>query len=359
MALALLSKYNAAALLLAGAACGLLRGAGARRVGAWCLLGCSGLAVYFGLDALSGGRAMTAAWTVTSQAAGLPTSCASHRLRSLLAFLGGGGLVIAVWPLLLWRLQPRVAGAAAVLSLFLFSPLFDLGLVRPVDRVTGAVLGFGTILALAAALRPSPGRTLWLPWLASGLALAAAYWSVMARTVLLAVPPAIFLLAGLLEERFTARACRGLCLASLAAVLGLGLALSIVDFRYAGSQRELAREVSSRYLEQGRRVWFTGHWGLQYYLERAGARSLDAGRGGWDEVRAGDVVVVPRVNANILRPSRRLLADVTRSEVSSFLPLRLICSGRCEAGFYSDVMGFLPFSLSREPVDVHEVVEAL
>ncbi|MBI5623096.1 MAG: hypothetical protein HY924_04890 [Elusimicrobia bacterium] len=359
MALALLSKYNAAALLLAGAAAGLLRGAGLRKVALWAVVGCAGLAAYLAADFLCGGAAAKAAWMVTRQAEALPTAAWSHRLRSLLAFLGGGAVVTALWPLFLKRLDPRRLAVVAIFCFVLFSPFLDLGSVRSVDRATGIALAFGTVVLFGAVLRPCPGRNLWLPWLAAGLAVCAVYWSVMARTVLLAVPPAVFLLAGLLEADLSERRGTALQAASLALVFCLGLSLAWVDAGYAASQRSLAHDVASRYLSQGRRVWVTGHWGLQYYLESAGGRSLDLGRGGWDEVRPGDVVVVPRVNTNVIRPNRRLLADVKVQETSSSVPLRLLCSGRCEGGFYSSVMGFLPFSLSLEPVDTHEIVEVL
>ncbi|MBI5883509.1 MAG: glycosyltransferase family 39 protein [Elusimicrobia bacterium] len=382
MALAVLSKYNAVVLVGAGAGYAVLRGAPWRRVAAWGGLACSGLAAYLALDAFSGGAAPGAAWLVTRQASDMPTSALSHRLRSILAFLGGGGLVTAAWPFFVWRPTGKGLVLAAALLLCLFSPFLDLGPVRAVDRLTGILLSAGALLLLARAALAwgkVPGWELWLPWLGLGLAAAFSYWSVMARTVLLAIPPAVFCLAVLLESRMPARRYAALCLASLAAVFSVGLALSAVDARYADSQRTLAREISERYLDAGRplpmvggggtpapeppgagrRVWFTGHWGLQYYLERAGAKGLDVSAGGWDSVRAGDVVVVPSVNTNIIRPHRKVLANVTRAEVSSSIPARLMCASGCEAGFYSNVMGFLPFSLSAEPVDTHEIVEAL
>ena len=98
----------------------------------------------------------------------------------------------------------------------------------------------------------------------------------------------------------------------------------------------------------GSRVWFTGHWGLQQYLEAAGARGLDLSRGGWDEVASGDFVVVPFHNSSVLMPRSRLRGRTEELLADTRVPLRLIGGG---AGFYSSVFGFLPYALSREPLD--------
>jgi hypothetical protein len=94
-------------------------------------------------------------------------------------------------------------------------------------------------------------------------------------------------------------------------------------------------------------------------MERAGAEPLDASRGGWDEVRPGDIVVVPRVNSNQVRPARRMRARVARLTVEGPLPVRLISGWTGEGGFYSSVTGFLPYSLSDEPLEEYELVEPL
>ena len=42
------------------------------------------------------------------------------------------------------------------------------------------------------------------------------------------------------------------------------------------------------------KLWFHGHWGFQFYLERAGGRAVD-----WktDVIGVGDLLVVPANNA--------------------------------------------------------------
>ena len=65
----------------------------------------------------------------------------------------------------------------------------------------------------------------------------------------------------------------------------------------------------------------------------------------------------PKVNSSVLRPSAPVKADVRTVTVRSRVPLRLLSGWTGEGGFYSNVFGFLPFSLSTEPVDEIDVVE--
>lgn len=354
---AMLSKYNAAVFLLAGVGYSLACRVPLRRIAGHAAVALSGIGLWLVMDAATRGGA---AWLVTSQALALPTARWDHKIRSILAFTGGCGLVTAFWSFIARKPRAVVFGALLAATAFLFSPLFDLApVVQNADRLVGVVFAVGAAWGLRCVFqgREGGGFCLWRPWTAAALLVLLAYWSVMARLVLFLVPPLVFAAAEELEGRLGASALKKLYLASLAAVLAVSLPLALVDYRYAGAQKEIARDVLTRYATQGRRVWCAGHWGLQYYLESGGALMLDASSGGWDRVRPGDVVVVPRVNSNVLRPSKPLAADVRLIPVESGIPLRLLSGWTGEGGFYSNVTGFLPFSFSRESLDEFEVVE--
>jgi hypothetical protein len=284
----------------------------------------------------------------------------SHKLRAILSFIGGGAPALIVWPLLA-RVRRGPAWASAGAAGLLFLPVFDLApLVRPVDRVTGFALSFGALYALYRLFAGRRARRwdLWTPWVVSVLAVQAfLYWSVLERLILFLLSPLVFSAAARLERRMTASTRGRVYAATLGATIVLTGALAAVDARYAGAQRDAAEEIAREY--PGRRLWCAGHWGFQYYMERVGARQLDAARGGWDEVSPGDVVVVPAVNSNILRPSRRFLSNVRKIEVDEPIPLRLISGFTGEGGFYSSATGFLPYSLSRERLESFDVVEIL
>ncbi|MBI3552307.1 MAG: glycosyltransferase family 39 protein [Elusimicrobia bacterium] len=360
LAAAILSKYNAALFVGPAAVYAWRRGLPARRVALLCLLAAAPAAAlvvfyyFFEPDLIA---------RFSSVAAGAQTSwwsSGSHRLRSFLAFIGGCGVVTAAWPFLASR--SRTILAAALASLVLFLPALDLPVaVRLVDRLAGMIFACGALLALGGAFsaqsRRARGWPLWASWLAAAGLFQFFYWSIMARMTLFMLPPLIFLMAERFEASWGPKRLESLYLASLAAALALSLPLAFVDARYAAAQREFSRQVASDYLAKGRRVWYSGYMGLSYYLGGAGAQGLDAARGGWDLARPGDAVVVLGMNSAHLRPSRRLLVNTATSTLSCPVPLRLMSGWTGEGGFYSNLSGFLPYSLSTEPLEEFTVVE--
>ena len=352
-ALALLTKVNAVFLLGPGLAWTWSRGVPPRRIAGWAALALSGLALGAIWSAWAGGGAGAAVWSVTKESNALLSSALSHRLRALLAFMGG----LAPWMMIAaWTLKPtrRLLAAAIGVVALLYAPWFDLVQVLPADRLAGILMGgSATIVILALASGPrTRGRALWLSWIGAVVCLQFVYWSVVARFILFLLPPLAFWAGERLEKE---RLWIG---ATIFTVL-LSVVCATVDWRHAESSRALAAEVVAPAVASGRRVWCAGHWGLQEYMISAGARMLDSDRGGWDEVRPGDMVVVPGANTNVLRPTAPLQADKTTYAVPFALPVRLISGWRGEGGFYSSAMGFLPWSPSTEPVEVFTVVSPL
>lgn len=320
------------------------------------------LLCYLLANELSKGGALGSAFSVTSDSSKMFWSAWSHKLRSFLAFTGGCGVVTVFWPALLARPPRALWWTCAAAAAVLFLPWFDLApIVRPIDRWTGVLFSLGTMIAMVSLYRGSgPGSRLWRPWVASvSVLLLFFYWSILARLVLFLIPPLVFSLAEALEARWPASRLRRLQAASLAGVAALSFALSYVDFQYASAQKTIARRVAADYAGKGRRLWCAAHWGLQHYMEEAGGVELDWSKGGWDLVKPGDVVVVTKVNSNILKPKRGFRANVHETRLGCAVPLRLISGWSGEAGFYSNVSGFLPYSLSAEPLEEFRVVEPL
>lgn len=69
-------------------------------------------------------------------------------------------------------------------------------------------------------------------------------------------------------------------------------------------------------------------------------------------------MVLPRVNANVAWPPV-VPASAERWTHGHPLPLRLISGWDAQAGFYSNTSGFLPYALSREPIEEYVVFTAL
>jgi 4-amino-4-deoxy-L-arabinose transferase-like glycosyltransferase len=356
------SKHSAGLFLAPALGYALQRGARPGRLLGYTALALSPLAAYLTWDRLGDRAVLGAAWQVTAQAFALPTARWSHKLRSILAFAGGCGVVTAAWPYFVrpvkgWRLALLLT--AVVL---LFSPVLDLApVVRSADRALGATLACGAAWGfwqLFAGPRRR-GWSLWAPWILGALLLVSLYWSVMARQVLFMIPPLVFASAEALEARLSEGRLRALYLVSLVCVAALSLTLARVDYRYAAMQKVMAGFAAAERPSPGRRVWCAGHWGLQYYMEREGASELDLAQGGWDAARPGDVVVVPSLNSNVLRPRRPVLADTRLVTLSYPVPLRLISGRVGEGGFYSNVSGFLPYSICSAPLDEFELVTIL
>lgn len=349
---ALLSKYLAVFLLPAAAAYLLSRGEPRKKVALWACAALALPAAYFAAKP----EVLQGALIVSSRAdAGLWAS-PSHRLRSFLAFLGGHAAA-AIVP---WLLSGggKAPGAAALVGAALFLPGLDLAEVGALDRALGAVLAAlgASALALLAdrrALR-APGWALGAGWALAAAWIALSYWSIISRVVLFAVPPLV-LLSALACERESRRGARVLQATGLAGSLALSLSLATVDYAYASAQRSAAVELLERYA--GRRIWCAGHLGLHHYLLAGGALELDASRIDWSQLRPGDVIVGARTNAVFPEPPARLKARRAGLRVSHPLPLRLISGWGGEAGFYSNISGFLPYAFSQEPLEEFVVAE--
>jgi len=292
----------------------------------------------------------------------------AHRLRAFLAFPAGCSVAAAVWPYARYRasrgrLLAVLAGSGAA-AVLLFSPFLDFpgpG-VRAIDRLLGVVFAAGTLATLLRLLEPRsrrlPGWWLWASWAGAGMLVGWVNWYLSARSVLLWLPALMLACAERLESETSAARLEILCRFCFPAVLALSLALAVVDAHYAQAQRALANYVKTSYVDRGRKAWFTGHWGLQYYLEKAGAAPLDESRGGWSETGPGDVVILPMVNASQLYPPSGLTLESSEFAVAEPIPLRLMGGpGLSEAGFYSSLWGFLPYSISDKPLDAFRIFE--
>ncbi len=353
LAMALLSKYLAVVFLVPAAAYAAAR----RKPVAKMMLPAAALApvgLYLAVNLLHGGAAFSSAWRTTAQSLGAASW--ARRWRAVLAGVGGCCAAAALWPFFAGRPRWKPAAAALAAAFLLFLPLWDAGGPAPdlLARMMGIAMAFAALYGLARILERrtrSSEDILWLSWAGAVLLMEAfAYWSVMARVTALLVPPLIFAWAGMLERTLEQKPRAALYALSLAATLALSLSLAWVDSCYADAQAQAAR-VAAALPAKGGRLWTTSHWGLQYYVEREGGRELDALRGGWSQVRPGDAVVWSRVNSNQLPPNRRFLINAKQIDWANPLPLRLMSARGDEAGFYSSVFGFLPYALSRAPLD--------
>ncbi len=180
----------------------------------------------------------------------------------------------------------------------------------PVAGFWGAFAGNGVfVLALACRsvaaelARGWRSERAWqyavlLLWLAGTLGFTILFSPFMAvRHILPAIPPLLLLLGHglgrLASPRWTALA--------LIATAALGGALALSDYEYADVYRRDASKIAKS-LPPGRNVWFTGHWGWQWYAKKAGMRQYDRRRPGFVK---GDYFVVPSLPGSVIAPRHR------------------------------------------------------
>ncbi len=355
LSLALLSKYAALFLAFPALAYCLEKKMPFGKIAAYFFISMLGISLYLVYDHITNNAALSAIAGVfsTPNLALLPL----YRARSFLSFAGGLGIAATLWPLLSLKKNIKAHALCLIISLSLFLPFFDApnNLTSNFQRVMGIFFSYLALISFRElfSAQKEKGWTLWTSWFfAASLLQIALYWSIAARIFIFILPPLIFGIAEKMESQFDAKTLRLIMSASFLLTLSLSLTLRQVDFAYANSQKKFSRWVNVHYTSKGEKVWFTGHWGFQYYMEKFGASQEN-----WPSVnmKAGDIFITPEVNTNLIVPfalagQMKQLNEIT---IQDPIPLRLMGSSSIpnQAGFYSSVFGFLPYTLSSSPLD--------
>ena len=124
----------------------------------------------------------------------------------------------------------------------------------------------------------------------------------------------------------------------------LGLAVAYGDYLYASSYRDFAEEVKMTVGDGRYRVWYTGEWGMHYYMDKNGFRYLTLDS---NEPKEGDLIIMAEV-PNFWKPSPELrnrmkLIDIV--EIKTWYPIKVM-GLHVRAGYYSSVWGYQPFTVS-------------
>ena len=199
-------------------------------------------------------------------------------------------------------------------------------------------------LILSARQSKSPLRYTLVAWLFIALPVIC-YVHIAPKYLLASAPAAAILIAGLLPEPRALRTlAHGLV---IAASLTLGILIVRTDAAYAGLGRRAAREVIPKVERYKKTIWFAGHWGFQWYAQRAGAVGLSKSP---PYPQLGDFLIVSThsdgaalADDTSVVPGKRWVAGLPAAE--------LLAHGRIAgegAGFYSDTKGFLPWVWTRE-----------
>ena len=175
------------------------------------------------------------------------------------------------------------------------------------------------------------------------------YLHLPSKYLVAAAPAAAIAVARTLAPLPAARA-RAVVAATLVPAVLLGVAILRADAVFAGLGRRAAAELVAPRIAEGGRVWFNGHWGFQWYAEKAGARPLTQTRPHpeWKD----HVVSSAHAEGELMGalPRRRLVATV-----DDVRPGGRIMTRALGAGFFSNGWGYLPWSWGNEPVDRYEL----
>jgi hypothetical protein len=179
-------------------------------------------------------------------------------------------------------------------------------------------------------------------------------WTVNGRS-LLPLAPAVAILLARRWEANGRRHPRALQIGLAASAL-LAMLAAQADFRLAIAVRRSAEVVAEKYGQSRGTVWFEGHWGFQYYMQKLGADGVDFKH---RRQLPGDIVVVPQHNTDVKVPTeenalRETIVVPNASGVATW-------DGSVGAGFYASAVGPLPFgcgAVSPENVFVFELKQA-
>ena len=372
-ALAVWTKYFAIALVPLLAVHALVARLPARRFVPPLLLPIAALAALeVTMIALYGVGAVEQAIAEALHVEGIERPSTVRQLVEGLAFAGGcvaPAVLLVPW---LWGRRATAAVIAAAVGVAALAPMSLAWLGLPVAdaasegltlasrsyalQLAVMVSGGISLVALALAeLRAGRDADRWLLalWLLGTLAFAAGVnWTNNGRSNLPLAPVAAILIVRRLAARGHVFGQPGLAAAAVACA-GLTLALAVADRSWSNGVRDAAGTLVERH-GRADQLWFHGHWGLQYYLERAGATPVD-----WreDVIGAGELLIVANNNAEMHHPSREAASVVDVLEV---VEPRWVHTQAKPSGvsFNASNLGSLPFLLGPAAPDRYRVYRA-
>lgn len=337
----------------------LVAGLSARRWGP-AIAAIAPIAVLFGWQTLS--RSIYGTSQVDSGLsflAKLQTSLLPQTIERTLTMMAILAMTFPVWMAVDWRgrraVGPSIIALAAALTTFVLlrsAPMNRLPIVTPACLIAVCLGTFGVASILWPVRTWTSGgfdpRFLLGTWIVSGAAVVILFGPFVAVRSFLPIQPAlaIWLIGGTETDRgrkFALWATVGVAIVASAM-------LAAADWHWAGSYPAALRSVVTKYGSSGRPIEFAGHWGWQYYAERAGLRAWDARR---IDAPSGTILVVPlRADKQFIHPavlSRARLID--RMEFPRG-PLSLT-TWNLKAGFrfYGGDFGQLPWGFSDEPAE--------
>ena len=136
-------------------------------------------------------------------------------------------------------------------------------------------------------------------------------------------------------------------------VLGitLGIAILRADSAFSGFGRTAASTLIAPAVAAGHRVWYVGHWGFQWYAEKAGARYFTITP---PYPAIGDLVV-SSLNSEPSLEVEEMDALTRLRRIEDRRPGGRVMSREAGAGFYSNTWGYLPWAWGDDIIDAFDL----
>lgn len=280
-----------------------------------------------------------------------------------LAFAGGCLASVIFLAPLLWsrRALAGWVGLAAVLVL-LFGATGHIGdkplmleggllwvLAGHLGVFTAAGAGLLVLASMDLVARKDADSALLFLWVAGTMVFVVVFnWTVNGRVLLPMVPAVGIIMMRQIERRGERLAASSLAWPCVLSAL-LAVTVAHADYQFANSERTAAYAIHQEFPTTGT-VWFQGHWGFQYYMERLGARPLEYMG---TRFEPGDLVVIPLNNAMVQLPPEDLIAKTVTFPGSR--GLSTMCNLRRTA-FHSDAWGPIPYGFGLTAPEIYYIM---
>ena len=287
-----------------------------------------------------------------------------------LAFAGGSLLPVLFFAPFLWRPKTLWTGGIVISGTFLltFRLCDNLGLMSaPPDLMkhwsfliqaallATAGLHLGLLVVVETWQRRDATTIILAFWTLSVIYFATVLnWTVNARSFLPMVPAMAILLVRRLEKPRETSATGDRLLWPLIPAAAITLSVVFADYQLANSVRTAAEQIAAKYKSAGQQLWFEGHGGCQYYMEKLGGLPIDVER---SLLQPGDRVLVPELGASMTLPAGSV-GWVERLEYAPFSWMNVMGgSASGMAGFHGANFGPVPFIFGRLPLQAYDLVE--
>ncbi|HEV2842423.1 MAG TPA: glycosyltransferase family 39 protein [Chthoniobacterales bacterium] len=358
-----LTKYFGIALVPLLLAYSLMRN---RRAGWWLvylLIPVAVMGLYeCGMRALYGHGLMWDAFSYANQNEARGAGAWFVKAMTALGFTGGCCAIALLLAPLLWRSRAWVwalIGAAILLptSWFLTGALaYSESPARPGITLLWTLFILGgvavlTLPVLECRRNRDPDALLLLLWVWGTFVFCILNWTINGRSILPMAPALAILLLRRIEFVGISARLPLNCLLGAAALFSL--LVSRADYRLADSVRAAATEIRSQFrTPSSTTVWFQGHWGFQYYAQTSGFRAFDSTN---PQTRPGDLMILPFNNTNLKPIPENTFERIAIIEMP-VSPWITTMGRAVGAGFYTDIVGPLPFAFGAVPPEKYYVV---